>query len=181
MPSSRGSSQPRDWTSVSYVSCISRWVLYHLGFPDSSVGKESICNAGDLGSIPGLGRSPREGNGYPLQYSGLENSMDCIVHGLAKSRTLSDFHYHCITCSLTFSLPLVPPGKPQQQPWIYILSLLSLPLPAHPSPLGHQLVNLLCLNPGGRELTLEIFSSNSKQLCDQRTKFMFLKLFSLTD
>ena len=50
------------------------------------------CNAGDLGSIPGLGRSPGEGNGYPLQYSGLENPMDCIVHGVAKSQTLlSDF------------------------------------------------------------------------------------------
>ena len=62
-------------------------------FPDSSVGKEFACNAGDLGSIPGLGRSPGEGKGYPLQYSGLENSMDCIVHGVAKSRArLSDFH-----------------------------------------------------------------------------------------
>ena len=47
-----------------------------LGFPCGSVGKESTCNAGDLGLIPGLGRSPREGKGYPLQYSGLENSMD---------------------------------------------------------------------------------------------------------
>ena len=46
-------------------------------FPHSSVGKESACNAGNPGSIPGLGRSPREGKGYPLQYSGLENSMDC--------------------------------------------------------------------------------------------------------
>ena len=57
---------------------------------------QSACNAGDLGLIPGLGRSLGEGKGYPLQYSGLENSMDCIVHGVAKSRTrLSDFHYHC--------------------------------------------------------------------------------------
>ena len=64
------------------------------GFPDSSVGKESACNAGDLGSIPGLGRSPGEGKGCPLQYSGLENSMDCIVHGVAKSWTqLSNFHF----------------------------------------------------------------------------------------
>ena len=47
-----------------------------MGFPDSSVGKESTCSVGDLGSIPGLGRSPGEGKGYPLQYSGLENSMD---------------------------------------------------------------------------------------------------------
>ena len=59
----------------------------NAGFPDSSAGKESACNAGVLGSIPGLGRSPGEGNRYPLQYSGLENSMDCIVHGVAKSWT----------------------------------------------------------------------------------------------
>ena len=58
-----------------------------MGFPDSSVGKESACNAGDLGSIPGLGRSPGEGKDYPLQYSGLENSVDCIVHGVAKLDT----------------------------------------------------------------------------------------------
>ena len=58
-----------------------------LGFPSGSAGKESTCNAGDLGSVPGLGRYPGEGKGYPLQYSGLENSMDCIVHGIAKSQT----------------------------------------------------------------------------------------------
>ena len=49
------------------------------GFPCGSAGKESTCNAGDWGSIPGLGRSPGEAKGYPLQYSGLENSMDCTV------------------------------------------------------------------------------------------------------
>ena len=66
-----------------------------VGFSCGSAGKESTCNAGDLGSIPGLGRSPEEGKGYPLQYSGLQNSMDYIVHGVAKSRTqLSDFHFH---------------------------------------------------------------------------------------
>ena len=54
--------------------------------PVSSVGKESICKVGDLGLILGLGRLPGEGKGYPLQYSGLENSMDCIVCGVAKSR-----------------------------------------------------------------------------------------------
>ena len=64
-----------------------------MSVPGSSAGKESACNAGDPGSIPGSGRSPGEGNCYPLQYSGLENSMDCIVHGVTKSRTqLSDFH-----------------------------------------------------------------------------------------
>ena len=56
-----------------------------LGFRCGSAGKESTCNAGDLASIPGLGRSPGEEKGYPLQDSGLENSMDCIVHGVAES------------------------------------------------------------------------------------------------
>ena len=63
-------------------------------FNGGSAAKESTCNAGDLGLITGLGRSPGEGKGYPLQYSGLENSMDCIVYGVAKSRTrLSYFHF----------------------------------------------------------------------------------------
>ena len=57
------------------------------GFPCGSAGKESACNVGDLGPIPGLGRSPGEGKGYAFQYSGLENSMDCIVQGVAKSWT----------------------------------------------------------------------------------------------
>ena len=66
-----------------------------LGFPGGSADKESACNARDLGSIPGLGRAPGDGKGYPLQYSGLENSIDCIVHGVAKSCTgLSNFHFH---------------------------------------------------------------------------------------
>ena len=65
--------------------------LYVFTFPGGSAGKESACNAGELRSIPGLGRSPGEGKGYPLQYSGLENSMDCRVRGVAKSWTrLSD-------------------------------------------------------------------------------------------
>ena len=65
------------------------------GFPGGSAGQESACNAGDLGSSPRLGRSPGERNGYPLQYSGLENSIDCIAHGIAKSRSQqSDFHFH---------------------------------------------------------------------------------------
>ena len=57
------------------------------GFPGGSAGKGSACNAGDLDSISGLGRCPVEGKVYPIQYSGLENSMDCVVHGVAKSRT----------------------------------------------------------------------------------------------
>ena len=67
----------------------------YMGFPGGSASKESSCNAGGLGSIPGLGRSPGEGKGYPLQYSGLENSMNCIVHGVSKSRTrLRHFYFY---------------------------------------------------------------------------------------
>ena len=66
-----------------------------MGFPCGSAGKESACTVGALGSIPGLEGSPGEGNSYPLQCSGLENSMDCVVHAVAKSQTqLSDFHFH---------------------------------------------------------------------------------------
>ena len=73
---------------MSFLTGSSSFGVHHyLGFPHSSVGKESACNAGDPGSIPGLERSTGEGKGYPLQYSGLENSMDCIVHGVAKSQT----------------------------------------------------------------------------------------------
>ena len=59
-------------------------ILVFLGFPCGSAGKESTCNEGDLGSIPGLGRFPGERKGYLLQYFGLENSMDCMVHEVAK-------------------------------------------------------------------------------------------------
>ena len=64
------------------------------GFPCGSAVKESSCNVGDLGLIPGLGRSPGEGKGYPLQYSGLENSMDCIVHGVAESDMTEQLSLH---------------------------------------------------------------------------------------
>ena len=63
-----------------------------LGFPGDSAGKESTCNMGDLGSIPGLGRSSGEGKGYPLQCSGLENTMNCMVHAVAKSQN-PNFHF----------------------------------------------------------------------------------------
>ena len=90
--SCRGASRSRDQTLISFGFCTRRGILYqqsHLGspihniyretdksFPGGSAGEESACNAGDLGSIPRLGRSPGEGNSYPRQYSGLENSMD---------------------------------------------------------------------------------------------------------
>ena len=71
-----------------------------LGFPGGSAGKESACDVGDLGSIPGLGRSPGEGKGYPLQYSGPENSMDCVARGVAEL-DMTDFHLHfSYSCSV---------------------------------------------------------------------------------
>ena len=80
---------PATWHGDNWVA-----VDMILGFPCGPAAKESVCNAGDLGSILGLGRCPGEGKGYPLWYSILENSMDYIVHGVAKSRTrLNEFHF----------------------------------------------------------------------------------------
>ena len=80
-------------------------VKLSVGFPGVSASKESSCNSGNLGSMPGLGRSPGEGKGHPIQYSDLENSKDrgawqAIVHGIAKSGTrLRDFHFHKAICA----------------------------------------------------------------------------------
>ena len=80
-----------------------------LGLPGGSAGKESACNVGDLDSIHELGAFPGEGEGCPLQYPGLENSMDCVVHGVAKSWTrLSDFHSHLSTTSVLPSSKDIP-------------------------------------------------------------------------
>ena len=71
-----------------------------LGFPCGSADKDYACNVGDLGSIAGLGTSPGEEKDHPLQYSGLENAMDFIVHEVTKSLTwLSDFHFHLVVWS----------------------------------------------------------------------------------
>ena len=100
-----------------------------LGFPGGSDGKESARNERDLGSIPGLGRSSGDGNSYPFQYSGLENSRDrgawqSIVHGVAKSRTrLNAFQFSLVT---------------KQQQWTLrvekrkVIATLIRPLPVHP-------------------------------------------------
>ena len=100
-----------------------------LGFPCGSAGKESICKAGDLGSIPGLGRSPGKEKGYPCQYSGLENPMDggawwATVPGVAKSQTrLSDFT--SFTFCWELGVPAIHKGlgcrqqKPQTQPALW--------------------------------------------------------------
>ena len=71
--------------TISETKSINNLLQIFKGFLFGSAHKESTSNVGDLGSISGLGRSPGEGEGYPLQYSGLENSMDCIVHGVTKS------------------------------------------------------------------------------------------------
>ena len=76
-------------------------VLSFSGFLCGSAGKEPACNEGDLSLILGLGRSPGEGKGYLLQYSGLENSMDCMAMGLQGQTRLSNFHFHF---SLYFSV-----------------------------------------------------------------------------
>ena len=85
----------------------------NTGLLCGSAGKESAHNVGDLGSICGLRRSPGEGKDYPFQYSGLENSMDCIVHGVTKSQTLmSEIHFHSFFCRQILYY-LSHPGKPQ--------------------------------------------------------------------
>ena len=95
----------RIWMVAASKECWRKWGLeqplwrknqqYTRGFPGGSEGKEYACSAGNLGLIPGLGRSPGEGQGCPLQDSGLEKSMNCIVHGAAKRQTwLSDLHSH---------------------------------------------------------------------------------------
>ena len=73
------------WREPIYLSRSFEFNLRSTGFPCGSAGKESTCSIGDLGLILELGRSPGEGKGYPLQYSGLENSMDCLVLGVAES------------------------------------------------------------------------------------------------
>ena len=77
-----------------------------MDFPCGSAGKESACNVGGLGLIPGLESSPGEGKGYPLQYSGLENSMDCIADEVSKSQTrLSDLRFHFQVALVIENLP----------------------------------------------------------------------------
>ena len=106
--------------STTWEAQLATWVSGNKGgtSPCGSAGKESACNAGNPGSIPGLGRCPGEGKGYPLQYSGLENSTVCIVHGVEESRTrLSGFHF------LAFSLSPAP-GMSLSTSYIFCGSLL---------------------------------------------------------
>ena len=94
-------------TPLSYLDCL----ICTWGFPGDSASKESVCNVGDLSLIPGLGRPPEEGKGYPLQYSGLKN----IVHGVTKSWTrLSDFQDHL--CQRTYHLVQDSPRRNKGEP-----------------------------------------------------------------
>ena len=110
----------------------SEWALKNLKHSPWWLScKESTCNVGDLGSIPGLGRSPGEGNGYPLQCSGLKNSMDCIVCGVTKSQTwLSDFHraYH----SPVQNLPLTPISRIKSKDLAMAIEVLCILVPTPP-------------------------------------------------
>ena len=91
-----------------------------MGFPGCSTGEESAWNAGALGSIPGLGRSPGEGNGYPLQYSGLENSMDSIVHGSQRVRhDLATFTHFTQGTLVVKNLPAIAGNmRCRCDPWV---------------------------------------------------------------
>ena len=76
----------------------------YMGFPSDSSGKESACNVGDLGSIPGLGRSPGEGNGNSLQYPSLENSLDCLVRVVTESDMTEQLPLHFTGCSMDLEM-----------------------------------------------------------------------------
>ena len=129
-PRSVGFSRQEPWSGLSFpspgdlpdpwvesISCFGRYrpvgspcQLYRKRlyscycFPGGPAGKESSCNVGDLGSIVALGRSPRGGQGYPLQYSGLEHSTHCIIHGATKSRTrLRDVHFQVLLRAFHYS------------------------------------------------------------------------------
>ena len=103
---------------LSSVYSIDEFVIRQMtNLPGSWAGKESACNVGDLGSILGLGRSPGEGKGYPLQYSGLENSMDCTVHGVTESEMTEWLSLSSLWASLVAQLVKNPPAM--QDTWVW--------------------------------------------------------------
>ena len=110
-------------TNLDYSPCVYNRVYWVLGFPCGSAGKESTCNAGDLGSIPGLGRSPGEGKGYPLQYSGLENSMDYSM-GLQRVRhDWATFSSLSVLLNIWRSPLLRPTAQKKRVLWKYYCSV----------------------------------------------------------
>ena len=120
---------PLDSKEIKPVNTLSTPVF--LDLLCDSAGKKSACNVGDLGSIPGLGRSPGKAKGYPLQYSGLENSMDCIVYGVAKSQTqLSDSLLH----SLNIHFPSVSAATKSLQLCLTLCNPIDSSLQGFPVP-----------------------------------------------
>ena len=125
--------------TVNCDSSMQAWTPHKTGL----TGKECACNVGDLGLIPGLGRSPGEGKGYPLQYSGLQNSMDCIVHGVTESDTTE-----CLSLSRDYlSLQLKPFLQdpcliPRVVEFRRIFSLGHVIAQTYPSSLPFSLTNL---------------------------------------
>ena len=109
--------------TIQIINSNSKFTCVQCMFPGSSAGKESACNAGDLGSIPGMGRYPGEGEGSPLQYSDLENPRDCIVHGVAKRRTQpSNFHSGpLVSPQIKFLSMFTSPKKPKL-PFLYLVT-----------------------------------------------------------
>ena len=112
-----------------------KWFInsnFGYGFICGSAGKESACNVGDLGLISGLGRSPREGKDYPVQYSGLENCMDCIVHGVAKSQTrLSDLHFHFTVWQEAYTIIYLQYQKNKEQTFSCAVSKFAAHVTVH--------------------------------------------------
>ena len=144
------------WSCVPFL--LFTWGQTMVCFPCDSAGKVSACNAGDLGSILQLGRYPGERKGYPLQYSGLENSMEYTVHGVAKGQTwLSDFH---ITSNYGILMKIMATSFKRSHACTATLSAPSLaaghrwpmPLPETPghleASLGQSIVGSLLLPPG---------------------------------
>ena len=161
----------------------------------SSDGKESTCNAGNLDSIPGLGRSPGEENGYPLQYSGLENPMDCTAHGAAKSRTrLSNFPFttwaalpfpvqpstspppsSCkVNISYSGNLCLLPSCQGPSLPSLHPLSPVSIPDTTSQNVTALTCLHLLIVFVKSLRMRAVIFSHSHP--CSARPLFPFLKL-----
>ena len=146
-------------TSTTWEAQLATWVSGNKGdtSPCGSAGKESACSAGDLGSIPGLGRCPGEGKGCPLQYPGLENPMVCIVHGVEESRTrLSGFHF--LACSLSPT-----PGMSLSTSYIFCGSLLRASEDtalhsSHPEGPRHSVKTQPCSHPIQKAPTTELRS-----------------------
>ena len=111
VPELLASYAPSSWSSCFQEYEVNSFCFWCEGFPCGSARKESACNVGDLGSIPGSGRSPGEGKGCPLQHSGLENSMDCTVYGDSKESDMTER----LSLTLLGGGPYSPEGAESQQ------------------------------------------------------------------